>query len=97
MKHPLPKRPVNKEPNDEGETLSGRAAARTVASDRGYGSGANAPTIWERGGPRGRCSVLERRLYDRPRPKPMRRAHVGLWQPPSGFTVQESVLTLTAG
>jgi len=38
-------------------------------------------------GREGRCSVLERRLHDRPRPKPMRRAHVGLWQPPSGFTV----------
>src|SRR5216684_6505082 len=92
--------PAIEEPNDEDEILSGSAAARTVTRDVSYGSGANkrrqrsAAGIRKRG-PRGRGSALERRLHDRPRPEPMRRAHVDLWQPRRARAIQECVLTLT--
>jgi hypothetical protein len=75
-------RPTIKEPNDEDEILTGSIAA--VAGGVSYSSSANertslfAASIRKRG-PRGRSSSLERCLHDRPRPKPMRRAHVGLW------------------
>src|SRR5712692_11510982 len=93
--------PAIEEPNDADEILSGSAAARTVTRDVSYGSGANkrrqrsAAGIRKRG-PRGRRSALERRLHDRPRPEPMRRAHVDLWWPRRARAIQECVLTLTS-
>ncbi len=80
--------------------LFGSAAASTVTRYAGYGSGANArkqdslADIRHRG-PRGRGSALERCLYDRPRPEPMRRAYVGLRKPRLCRAIQECVLTLT--
>src|ERR1700716_1280235 len=47
--------------------------------------------MWKRG-PRGRGSALERRLHDRPRSKPMRRAYVGLWELRYARALQECVL-----
>src|ERR1700681_3891036 len=89
------------EPNDEDEMLSGGTAARAVTRVVGDGGGANQRK--ERSaagnrnrGPRGGGSALERRLHDRPRPEPMRRAHVGLWQPRRARAIQECVLTLTS-
>src|ERR1700730_14920460 len=69
---------------EEDEILSGNVAARIVTRDASYGSGANERKQRSAAGirnqwPRGRGSTLERRLHDRPRPKPMRRAHVDLW------------------
>src|SRR5260370_7329804 len=91
--------PPIEEPNDEDEILSRSTAARTVTRDS-YGSGANkrrqrsAAGIRKRG-PRGRGSALERRLHDRPRPEPMRRAHVDLCQPRPAPAIQECALTFT--
>src|SRR5216684_1178088 len=93
--------PAIEEPNDEDEILSGSTAARTVTRDVSDGPGANkrkqrsAAGIRKRG-PRGGGSALERRLHDRPRPEPMRRAHVDLWQPRRALAIQECVLTLTS-
>src|ERR1700732_3718520 len=93
--------PAIEEPNDEDEILSGSTAAGTVTRDVSYSSGANkrkqrpATSIRQRGA-RGRGSALERALHDRPRPKPMRRAHVDLWQPRRARAIQERVLTLTS-
>ena len=92
--------PPIKEPNHEHEILTGGIAARR--RDVNYSRGENARTwrsaasLRKQGGPRGCCSALERRLHDRPRPNRMRRAHVGLWQPPRAFTIPERVL-ISAG
>src|SRR5947209_605345 len=74
----------NKELNDEDEIHCGSASACNLTRNASYGSDANegkhctAPDVRD-GGPRGCRSTLERRLYDRPRPKPVRSAHVDLW------------------
>ena len=92
--------PPIKEPNHEHEILTGGIAARR--RDVNYSRGENARTwrsaasLRKQGGPRGCCSALERRLHDRPRPNRMRRADVGLWQPPRSFTIPERVL-ISAG
>jgi len=94
--HQVAVRPANKEPDDDDEIICGGAVDRAVP--RNVGSGANrrkhGATAGLRDGPRGRGAALERRVHDRPRSKPMRRADVGLRQPPSACAVQESVLIL---
>src|SRR5260370_16177823 len=72
------------ERREEDEILSGSAAARTVTGDVGDSPGSNERKRRPAAGrqdlrTRGRGSALERRLHDRPWPKPMRRAHVDLW------------------
>ena len=97
----------NELPNDEDEILSGSAAAHIVIAHivtwyASYGSGRNArkqhsaPADVQVRGPRGRGAAFERRLHDRPRSKPMRRADVDLWQPRRARAIQECVLTLTS-
>src|SRR5216683_2232547 len=93
-------RSADKELNDEDEILCGSAAARTLTRNVSYGSGANeqnhctAADIRD-GRARGGRSTLERCLHDRPRPKPVRRAHVDFWYPRRARAIQECVLTLT--
>jgi hypothetical protein len=94
--HQLAVRPANKEPDDDDEIICGGAADRAVP--RNVGSGANQRKHGAAAGlrdrPRGRGAALERRVHDRPRSKPMRRADVGLRQPSRACAVQERVLTL---
>src|SRR5260370_5264658 len=77
---------MQKEPNDEDKIFSVSATASTGARGLSCGSGANERKQYSgaglrKRGPGGRGSALERRLHDGSRPKPMRGAHVGLWQP----------------
>jgi hypothetical protein len=59
-----------------GGILTGNISRRSGAQQRKRRTAADT-----RDGPRGRGSVLECCLHERPRPKPVRRADVGLWQP----------------
>jgi len=93
--HQVAVRPANKELDDDDEIISGGAADSAVL--RNVGSGANQPKHGAAAGlrwPRGRGAALKRRVHDRPRSKPMRRADVGLRQPSRACAVQERVLTL---
>jgi hypothetical protein len=89
--------PAIKEPNDEDDMLTGTTSART-ARDASYGAGASNRERWSiadtdtRPRPRGRGSTVERCLHDRPRPKPMRRAHVNLRQFQCACAIQKCVL-----
>jgi hypothetical protein len=93
--HQVAVRPANKELDDDDEIICGSAVDRAIA--RNGGSGANqrghGAAAGLRDRPRGRGSVLERRVHVRPGSTPVRRADVGLWQPRSGCAVQERVLT----
>jgi CBS domain-containing protein len=84
--------PIKEEPNDEEEILSGSAAGRTATCYSGCSSGPSAREPSRDRGARDRGPVLERCLYDGPRPKPMRRAHVGLREPSLRRAIQECVL-----
>jgi hypothetical protein len=93
-------RPAIKDPNNEDEMFSSGAAAHNSTRDLDCGSGANQRKPRSDAGirdrPRGCCSIMERRLHDRPRSKPVRSAHVGLREPSLRRAIQESVLTLRA-
>src|ERR1700676_4424735 len=96
--HQVAVRPANKDLNDDDEIICGSAADRTVPRDVSSGANERRPCAAAdiRDRPRGRGSALERRVHDRSRSKPMRRADVGLRQPPRAYALKESVLTLTA-
>src|SRR3977135_286858 len=84
--------PIKEDTKDEEKILSGSAAGHTATCYSGCSSGASArEPSWDRGA-RDRGPALERCLYDGPRPKPMRRAHVDLWEPSLRRAIQECVL-----
>jgi hypothetical protein len=77
---------------DRPALLSGSAAGHTATCYSGCSSGASArEPSWDRGA-RDRGPALERCLYDGPRLKPMRRAHVDLREPSLRRAIQECVL-----
>src|SRR5580700_4985526 len=85
--------PAKEEPNDEDEIPCRSAAGRAAACYSACRSGASARQ--PNRGARGRGSVLELCLRERPGSKAVRRADVGLRQPQLRLAIQECVLKPT--
>jgi hypothetical protein len=99
-----PMEPRHQGAYNEDDIPSCSAIARVITRDANYGSGAKPqkcekpqncdsnPSLQDRG-PRSPGSALERRLHDRPRPQPVRRADVDLWKHRRIRTIQRRILT----